>query len=217
MSDAYSLFLILPAAILLALILLPNTWVNSRVRSFRQFVVLLAGLQLAVAMSFTVAQAAGWISLVHTILASLSSELPIAATVYYDGVAGLMLTLVSFVGWVICRYSVRYLDGEATQGRYFRWTAFTIGSVSLMVISGNLLMFVATWIMTSLGLHQLLMHYGDHTRQKRRSSIHCNACKFLNRFGQRSCCVKPSRFLVGALGRSINPLGWTVCASRIVI
>ncbi|MCA9157087.1 MAG: hypothetical protein KDA72_02095 [Planctomycetales bacterium] len=167
MSDAYSLFLILPAAILLALIWLPNTWVSSRVRSFRQFVALLAGLQFAVATSFTVAHAAGWISLIHKTLASLSSELPIAVTVYYDGVAGLMLTLVSFVGWVICRYSIRYLDGEATQGRYFRWTAFTIGSVSLMVISGNLLMFIAMWIMTSLGLHQLLMHYGDRPAARR--------------------------------------------------
>ena len=46
------------------------------------------------------------------------------------------------VGWAICKYYIRYLDGEATQGRYFRWTAFAIGSVSLMVVSGNLLMFM---------------------------------------------------------------------------
>ncbi len=159
--------LILPAAILAALVCLPNSWVNSRVGAFRQFVTQIAGLQFAIAGCFAVAHAAGWVPVIHAVLASFAGELPIAVTVYYDGVASLMLALVSFVGWVICRYSIRYLDGEATQGRYFRWTAFTIGAVSLMVISGNLLMFVATWVMTSLGLHQLLMHYGHRPAAKR--------------------------------------------------
>ncbi|MCC7334207.1 MAG: hypothetical protein IT422_03890 [Pirellulaceae bacterium] len=53
MSDAYCLFLILPAAILIALILLPNAWVNSHAKAFRQFVVLLAGLQFAGAISIS--------------------------------------------------------------------------------------------------------------------------------------------------------------------
>ena len=54
-----------------------------------------------------------------------------------------------------------------TQGQYFAWTGFTIGAVSLMVISGNLLMFVVCWVMTSLGLHQLLLHYGHRPAAQR--------------------------------------------------
>jgi NAD(P)H-quinone oxidoreductase subunit 5 len=77
----------------------------------------------------------------------------------YDGVSGLMLLLVSFVGFIVSRFSVRYLDGEAAQGRYFRWMGFTVGAVSLMVTAGNLLFFFLAWVMTSLGLHQLLLHY----------------------------------------------------------
>ena len=39
--------------------------------------------------------------------------------------------------------------------------AFTIGAVSMMVISGNLMLFLLAWIATSLGLHHLLLHYGE--------------------------------------------------------
>ena len=159
--------LILPAITLAALVCLPNGWVNPRAAGFRQVVTRIAGLQFAVATCYAVAQAIGWLPVIHVVLARFAAELPIAVTIHYDGVASLMLMLVSFVGWVICQYSIRYLDGEATQGRYFRWTAFTIGAVSLMVISGNLLMFLAAWIMTSLGLHQLLMHYGHRPAAKR--------------------------------------------------
>lgn len=96
-----------------------------------------------------------------------SSQTPLSIGFRYDGVSGLMFALVSFVGWIICRHSVRYLDGEARQGRYFRWTAVTLGAVSLMVLSGNLLMFILMWISTSLGLHQLLMHYGNRAGASR--------------------------------------------------
>ncbi len=166
MNAVVPFLLSFPIAILVALVVLPNSWVNQRVGAFRQFVTLIAALQFLAATGLAIGRAAGWIPNIHEVLAS-ASELPIAITVFYDGVASLMLALVSFVGWVICQYSIRYLDGEATQGRYFRWTAFTIGAVSLMVISGNLLMFMTTWIMTSLGLHQLLMHYGHRPAAKR--------------------------------------------------
>jgi NAD(P)H-quinone oxidoreductase subunit 5 len=82
-------------------------------------------------------------------------------------VSCLMLTLVSFISWVMCQYSIRYLDGEATQGSYFRWTSLTIGSVCLMVVAGNLLMFIVAWVMTSLGLHKLLLHYGHRPAARR--------------------------------------------------
>jgi NAD(P)H-quinone oxidoreductase subunit 5 len=78
---------------------------------------------------------------------------------YFDSIAGLMLIMVSFVGVVVCAYSVRYLDGESTQGRYYRWIALTLGAVTLMVVAGNLLLFFLAWVTTSFGLHRLLLHY----------------------------------------------------------
>ena len=43
----------------------------------------------------------------------------------------------------------------------------TIGAVSLLVLSGNLLMFFLAWVMTSFGLHQLLLHYPERTAARR--------------------------------------------------
>lgn len=144
----------LPASMLILMVFLPNQRSASADRRFRQMVTGLAGVQFVGAAALAVAHAAGMVPVIHGALAPTPADLPIAATVYYEGAASLMLALVSFVGWVICRYSVRYLDGEAAQGRYFRWASFTIGAVSHMVISGNLLMFILAWMMTSLGRPQ---------------------------------------------------------------
>jgi NAD(P)H-quinone oxidoreductase subunit 5 len=162
-----SLILAFPATVLLALACLPSSLVNARPHVFRNLVTLIAAIQFFVSVCNAGGLAAGWIRPWHTDLVRVSSESPIAASIYFDGVASLMLTLVSFIGWVICQYSIRYLDGEATQGSYFRWTSLTIGSVCVMVVAGNLLMFIVAWVMTSLGLHQLLMHYGHRPAARR--------------------------------------------------
>ncbi|MEW4486436.1 proton-conducting transporter membrane subunit [Thalassoglobus sp. JC818] len=88
---------------------------------------------------------------------------------FYDGATSLMLLLVSFIGFVVCRFSIRYLDGEESEARYFRFLGFTIGSVSLLVVAGNLLLLFAAWVMTSFGLHQLLLHY-PHRRAAQRAA-----------------------------------------------
>ena len=92
---------------------------------------------------------------------------PLACGVYYDGISSLTLLLVSFIGLVVCRYSIRYLDGDPRQGNYFRWVAATIGSVSLLVLSGNLLMLAGAWISTSLSLHHLLLHFPSRAGAQR--------------------------------------------------
>ena len=167
MNAAISFLLLLPATLMVAAAFLPNPWVNANVKMFRGLVTSLAGLQCAIAAGLLIAMALGGMNAIHAVVMSFSRDWPIALSVHYDGISSLMFALVSFVSWVICRYSIRYLDGESTQGRYFRWTAFTVGSVSLLVISGNLLMFLATWILTSLGLHQLLLHYGHRSAAQR--------------------------------------------------
>lgn len=167
MNDVISLLLTVPAALLLALVCVPNSWANFRSKWLRRSVTLIAAVQFLFAGGLAIGFATGGIPQLRTLLLPVANDLPIKATILYDGVAALMLALVSFVGWVICQYSLRYLDGEATQGRYFRWTSFTIGAVSLMVVSGNLLMFLIAWVMTSFGLHQLLLHYGHRPAARR--------------------------------------------------
>ncbi|MEM9364365.1 MAG: proton-conducting transporter membrane subunit [Planctomycetota bacterium] len=145
---------------LLAWAVVPSWWSDGHHRSVRKIVTTLAALQCVSASVGLIC----WLVTNRTAIDSIwwqSTQTPLSIGFRYDGVSGLMFTLVSFVGWIICRHSVRYLDGEVRQGRYFRWTAVTLGAVSLMVLSGNLLMFILMWVSTSLGLHQLLMHYGD--------------------------------------------------------
>lgn len=157
----------LPSAMMIAAGLMPSSLANAHVKTARTWITRLAGIQFALAVIVAVGWVIGGAGLRHAVLLEPSDATPLGLSVHYDGISSLMLALVSFVGWSICRYSIRYLDGEPGQGRYFRWTALTIGAVSLMVISGNLLMFVAAWVMTSLGLHQLLLQYGDRPEARR--------------------------------------------------
>ncbi len=163
MSAIFAAILTLPALSLVFVGLIPSRFANQAVDGFRRAVAAIAGFQFVVAGLMAVSLATGLLPAVDAGLWLL----PEVIGVHYDGVAALMLALVSFVGWIICRYSIRYMDGESTQGRYFRWTGFTIGAVSLLVISGNLLMFFGCWVMTSMGLHQLLMHYGHRPAAQR--------------------------------------------------
>lgn len=163
----YQLFLIAPPVLLILMVLMPNRLANSSVRSFRVFVTRLAAFQFFASIGLLISHVAGILPDVHWVMFDPSGDASVAATLYYDGVSSLMFSLVSFVGWVICQYSIQYLDGETTQGRYFRWTAFAIGSVSLMVLSGNFVMFMISWVMTSTALHKLLLHYAHRPAAQR--------------------------------------------------
>ncbi len=167
MSMLIALLVTVPPTLLSALLCLPNARCNNNVRTIRTSVTFLTGVQFWITACLAIAVVTGSIAKVHFTFLPAAREFPITLAILYDGVASLMLALVSFIGWVVSQYSQRYLDGEPAQGRYFRWLGFTIGSVSLMVISGNLLVFIVAWVMTSLGLHQLLLHYGHRPAAQR--------------------------------------------------
>jgi len=78
-----------------------------------------------------------------------------------DPLSALMLVLVSFLGVVVTRYAVNYLDGDPRQATFSRWLVLTLASVLVLVLSSNLLLFTAAWIATSLSLHQLLTFYRE--------------------------------------------------------
>ena len=78
-----------------------------------------------------------------------------------------MLVLVSFVGWVVMRYAATYLDGEPRQAQFTGWALATLASVLLLVVAGNLWLFVAAWVATSLFLHKLLLFYPERIAAQR--------------------------------------------------
>lgn len=85
--------------------------------------------------------------------------LAVAPTV--DALTAIMLSLVTFIGLVIDRYSRRYLDGQSASGHYRRWFVATIAATSLLVTTGDLRVLALAWTLSSLSLHQLLNFFSD--------------------------------------------------------
>jgi len=84
-----------------------------------------------------------------------------------DAVSVAMLLLVSFVGWVVTRFSRTYLDGEAREGTFIGWLSAAIASVLFLVQSGNLAQLVLFWVTTSICLHRLLLFYPERGPARR--------------------------------------------------
>jgi len=76
-----------------------------------------------------------------------------------DAVSAAMLVLVTFIGWVVVRYSLAYLDGEARQGPFMGWLCLTLAAVLLLVTAGNLFQLAIGWIGAGLSLQRLLLFY----------------------------------------------------------
>jgi NAD(P)H-quinone oxidoreductase subunit 5 len=84
-----------------------------------------------------------------------------------DAVSAVMLVLVTFVGWVVVRFSANYMDGEAEQGPFTGWLCATLAVVMLLVIAGNTLQLAIAWILTSVFLHKLLLFYPERVAAQR--------------------------------------------------
>lgn len=84
-----------------------------------------------------------------------------------DAINVTMLLLVTFIGWVVARYARTYLQGETRQTHFSIWLSATLAAVLLLVQSGNLVQFVASWIATSLCLHKLLLFYPERIAAQR--------------------------------------------------
>ncbi|WP_420583929.1 proton-conducting transporter membrane subunit [Ruegeria sp.] len=91
----------------------------------------------------------------------------VGLSVRLDAVSAVMLVLVSFIGWVVLRYSATYMDGETRQGLFTKWMALALASVLLLVMSGNLIQLLVAWTTTSLALHKLLLFYPERATAQR--------------------------------------------------
>ncbi len=120
---------------------------------------------------FSVRFARSWVTLAGTLLWGLSIGLflvvpfagPVSMSIVpgvgfvVDSTASLMLGIVATVGWCANRFAGRYVSGEPYEVRYWCWSGTTLGMVAVMVVSGNLALFLGAWIGTSSALHQLLL------------------------------------------------------------
>jgi NAD(P)H-quinone oxidoreductase subunit 5 len=117
---------------------------------------------------------------------------------FVNTVTVVMLMLVSFVGAVVARYSRNYMAGDQNQGRFHKWLSLTLAAILTLIVSGNLLMFAAAWIATSLFLHQLLMFY-----KERPAAVLAAHKKFVaSRIGD--LCLLGAVFLVGSTLKTLE-------------
>jgi NAD(P)H-quinone oxidoreductase subunit 5 len=87
--------------------------------------------------------------------------------IWLDRLSLLSVLLISTIGLVVQKYSVRYLDGDERQGRFFTWLSFVLFSVTLFVTSRNLLALTLSWFLVSFGVHRLLLHFPEREAAKK--------------------------------------------------
>lgn len=78
-----------------------------------------------------------------------------------DALGAIMLAMIALLGFIILKFSAQYLDGDHRQGAFLGRLAATLASVQLLVLSGNLGLLLASWVLTSISLHRLLVFYSD--------------------------------------------------------
>ncbi len=78
-----------------------------------------------------------------------------------DVISVTMLTMISLLSFVIFKFSLNYLDGDAKHGSFLGRLAATTAAVQLFVLSGNLGVMFVCWVLTSVTLHRLLVFYSE--------------------------------------------------------
>ena len=121
---------------------------------------LLSEAAAALAMVLT---GAGLVHYLATDAAALSGPLGLRA----DLVSLTMALLVSFIGWIVLRYSRSYLDGEAREGLFHGLMLATLAAVLVFVQSGNILLLAVATFAVGLGLKQLLLFYPERPEARR--------------------------------------------------
>ncbi|MEM7641908.1 MAG: proton-conducting transporter membrane subunit [Pseudomonadota bacterium] len=91
----------------------------------------------------------------------------VGLSVRTDIVSVALALTVSFVGWVVLRYSRTALDGEPAHAKFLSGMSATLACVLLLVTAGNLVQLVAAWIAVGLGLRGLILFRPDRPRAQR--------------------------------------------------
>ena len=84
-----------------------------------------------------------------------------------DAVSVTMALLVSFVGWIVVRYTRTYLDGEAREGAFHGLMLAALAGVLLLVQAGSLGVLVLSFIGVGLALRKLLLFYPERAEAQR--------------------------------------------------
>jgi NAD(P)H-quinone oxidoreductase subunit 5 len=197
LSAAAWICLIIPAIYLAGALLASRAWRRPAPAWGLASGLSVAAVLAAVAFAGFVATSSGAGSVADPLArflgASLAGERLLS--VRTDSLTCVMLLLVTFIGWVVVRFSRRYLDGDPQQLDYLRRLLLTLAAVSGLVSSNNLLVIALLWLGASLSLHGLLTHFAERTA----AQIAAHKKFLLSRLAD-AC-------LLGAIGLTASSLG----------
>ncbi|GIX18653.1 MAG: NADH dehydrogenase [Erythrobacter sp.] len=84
-----------------------------------------------------------------------------------DLVSTSIAALVSFIGWIVMRYSRTYLDGEAREGLFHALMLTTLAAVLVFVQAGTVPTLILATIAVGAALRQLLLFYPERGEARR--------------------------------------------------
>jgi NAD(P)H-quinone oxidoreductase subunit 5 len=114
MDSLFAWTITAPALMLLAAGLIPRDWANEHLDFMRRLAKTMS--VAAAVLAVVVAVGLAFRGPIDVRLAVVPGLPAVNFGVYFDDLAAIMLLLISFIGAVICRYAVRYLDGDPEQG-----------------------------------------------------------------------------------------------------
>lgn len=86
-----------------------------------------------------------------------------------DSISLIMYSMVSLIIYFVYRFSINYMAGDEKFRKFAGMFSLISGAVQLLVISGNLFAFFLLWVLTSIGLQQLLKLYPEREKAVRAS------------------------------------------------
>ena len=142
-------------SILIPLVLAVGAWLAGKARltdSRRRLILNAVSLIIVVSMLLVTA---------HFFLAK---EQQLTSVLAVNAINLTVLSLVSFMAVILIKFSERYIRSEKRSHRYWRWLLLSLTSVSVVVLSNNLLLLWLGWVSISLCFHRLLLFYPDRPR-----------------------------------------------------
>lgn len=113
-------------------------------------------------ISILMAGAGSFLAIHHGLLeTSLLGVHDFGLSLRFDSLSMLMFSMIALLSFIVMRFSLNYLDGDARQGVFIGRLAATIATVQLLVLSGNLGVLFVSWVLTSMSLHRLLVFYKE--------------------------------------------------------
>ena len=84
---------------------------------------------------------------------------PVKAGVLLDPLSIILANIVSFISLLILIYSIKYMEGEYGQARYWSLISIFVGGMLLLVLADNFILFFIGWKIVGLCSYALIGHY----------------------------------------------------------